>query len=359
MRWNWRAALGVATISLQAIAGRTGSAQSRPTPSRGTEWIVAGDPSTDLWFHSLATIGLTGPGSLPFYDARYARLAAAEKARRGIPPSALDRNGARLASAITGDSAFEVLHFLPLYLRATSPAEFAHQVRAIARDDDVTGIPAEIRRAVRSALPSTSERTLLLELADAIDDESRTFFTAYAADRASDDSIRRRDLQARWDDSFAPRLAAVFRMIGVRRGVLLISPPLGPEGRVVNLASAGMIIAVSDWRGATPDAPLLASIREMCFPFLEQVWKIDRSTHAARGAEESSQAAVRCGAEVVDSLTPASAAAYRALFLGARPGETPAEYRRRFDQRFSIDAATLRAISRELRRVVARPLEPS
>jgi hypothetical protein len=356
-----RALVWLGAIVVQAVAAGITSAQSRPSPVSDAKWIVAGDESADLWFHSLATLGITGPGSLPFYDARYARTIADEKVRRGIAPSSLDRNRARLARTIMTDSAFELLHFLPLYLRASSPGDLVRQVRRIARDNDAGRTPRDIERAVRSALSSDSERAILLELADAIDDESRTFRTAYAATRARADTAHRRAraLQARWDGFFAPRLADVFQAMGVSHGELLISPGLGAEGRVVNIGNGGLTIAVSTWDGSPLDAPLLAAIREMCFPLLRQLWKIDRTTHAARGAEESSEAAVRCGAQLVDSLVPAGATPYRALFLSTRPGETPAEYHRRFDQRFSVDSATLHAIGREFRGVPVQPPERS
>ena len=349
-----RALVWLGAIALQAVAAGIASAQSRPNPLSDAKWIVAGDGSADLWFHSLATLGITGPGSLPFYDVRYARAIADEKVRRGIAPSSLDRGRARLARTIMADSAFELLHFLPLYLRASSPGDLARQVRGIARDNDAGRTPRDIERALRSTLSSGSERAIRLERADAIDDESRTFLTAYAADRAHADTAHWRALQARWDGFFAPRLADVFQAIGVSHGELLISPGLGAEGRVVNVGNGGLIIAVSTWDGSPLDAPLLAAIREMCFPLLRQLWKIDRTTHAARGAEESSEAAVRCGAQLVDSLVPARATPYRALFLSTRPGETQAEYRHRFDQRFSVDSATLHAIGRELREAPVR-----
>ena len=338
-------------VALYAMAAATLHAQREPQRGSETRWIVAGDPATDLWFHALAVIGVDGPGTLPFYDADYAQAVVGEKARRGFSPTRLDRDALRLRRAIMSDSAFELLHFFPLYLDRTSPEELPRTLRQIAAGSRPTVASEEVLDALRSSLSSRSQRAVLADLADAIGDEWRAFYRDYTSRRAESVALRRRALQSRWDEFFAPRLVEVFRAIGAERGVVLISPPLGPEGRVVDLGVAGVIVAVSD-RGdaAAPDEPLLAAIRELCFPLLQHIRDVDpiARAHAPRGADESGRAAVQCGAQLVDSLMPASAGAYRALFLGPRGGESPAGYRRRFDQRFRTDSVTLRALSRTI-----------
>jgi hypothetical protein len=89
-------------------------------------------------------------------------------------------------------------------------------------------------------------------------------------------------------------------------------------------------------------------MRELCFPLLERIWASDRvaRAHAPQDAEESSQAAVQCGAELVDALVPSASNDYRTLFLGVRSGESIEEYRHRFNERFPIDSTTRRAVWR-------------
>lgn len=344
----------LAALALRLAAPVSVSGQGRAAQPVEPQWIVASDATANLWFHSLAVLRVDGPGTLPFYDLRYAEGVNEEKARRGIAPSRLDRGAVRLRRAIMADSAFELLHFLPLYLDRMSPDALPRFLRRAAANPTAQE-PDEVVRVVRSSLPSSAQRAVLVELADAVEDEWTAYSKDAAASRAAADGARRRDLQARWSEVFAPRFADVFRAIGISRGVLLISPALGAEGRVVNLGSAGVILAVSDWSGGpAPDAPLLAAIRELCFPLLQHVADIDDAAkaHAARSAEESSRAAVRCGAELVDARMPSASGDYRALFLSARPGETEAGYRERFDRRFQTDAVTLRAISREIARAM-------
>ena len=343
----WLAALA---LSLGAPASLNG--QGQPARLGESQWIVASDAATNLWFHSLAVLRVNGPGTLPFYDTRYAERVSEEKARGGIAPSRLDRDAARLRRAIMADSAFELLHFLPLYLDRMSPEDLPRFLRHVAADPAALE-REEVVRVVRSSLPSSAQRAVVVDLADAIEDEWTTYAKDAAASRAAADGARRGALQARWNEVFEPRFADVFRVARLSRGVLLISPSLGAEGRVIGAGPAGVILAVSDWSGSpTSDAPLLAAIRELCFPLLQHVAETDDAAkaHAARSAEESSRAAVRCGAQLVDARMPSAAREYRAIFLSARPGETEAGYRERFDRRFQTDAVTLRALSREIAR---------
>jgi hypothetical protein len=349
-RWALAVALQVSTMT--AVHVHAQAVRATETP-----WIVASDAATDLWFHSLAVLGVNGPGTLPFYDAGYARTVSREKAGRGIAPSVLDRDGERLRHAIMADSAFELLHFLPLYLDRMSPEGLPRFLRQAAAPNPGPLAPQEVVTALRSALSASVERAVLTDLADAIEDEWQTYFEGYVSSQATARLARRSVVQARWDERFAPQLAPVFRVLGVSRGILLTSPSLGPEGRVVSLGTAGMIVAVADGGGiASSDAPLLALVRELCFPLLQRIAAIDpiARAHAARGADESSRAAVRCGAQLVDTLMPSSSTEYRALFLDARPGESETGYRQRFDRRFQTDAATLRAVSREIARVASK-----
>ena len=116
-------------IPFLLIVSRGLDAQVVTPPSHELRWIVAGDAAADLWFYSLGTLGIDGPGTLPYYDARYARTVAATKARQGVGPSKLDRGAFRLRQAMASDSAFEVLHFLPLYFGRMEPKELPRRLR--------------------------------------------------------------------------------------------------------------------------------------------------------------------------------------------------------------------------------------
>jgi hypothetical protein len=344
-------------VAVAVVPPRVDAQVRRRAESR---WVVADDPAVDLWFHSLAILGLNGPGTLPFYDSGYVARVADEKARRGIRASALDRDAPMLRHAILADSGFELLHFLPLYLDRMEPAEVAPFLIAVASPSGSPTQPKDVVSALRGSLSSKAEREVIKTLAKAIADEWSTSFRDVSASRTAQVRARRRALQTRWDEQLGPRLAPALQALGDPLVVMLVSPALGPEGRVASLPGTGVIVAVSDWaQAATPDAPLLAAVRELCFPLLRRV-ELDApvGTRGLRSADESSRAAVQCGAQLIDSLVPSAATEYRALFLAPRAGESADGYRRRFDRRFMTDPALLRATAQVVARAAARS-EPS
>jgi hypothetical protein len=361
MRKRACANLTIVTAWLVAVAVVPRRADAQVRRGGESHWVVADDPAVDLWFHSLAILGLNGPGTLPFYDSGYVARVADEKARRGIRASALERDGPMLRHVIMTDSGFELLHFLPLYLDRMEAAEVAPFLIAVASPSGSPTEPKDVVSALRASLSSKAEREVIKTLANAIADEWSTSFRGVSPSRTAQVRARRRALQTRWDEQLGPRLAPALRALGDPLVVMLVSPALGPEGRVVSLPGTGVIMAVSDWaQAATPDAPLLAAVRELCFPLLRRVVELDASvgTHGLRSADESSRAAVQCGAQLIDSLVPSAAAEYRALFLAPRAGESADGYRRRFDRRFMTDPALLRATAQAVARVAARS-EPS
>lgn len=329
----------VRCLCLTAMCGFTARAQS-------TRWVVAGDVSSDLWFHTLAIIGGSAPGALPFYDSAYVRTVVDTKRTRALGPTLLDRQAQRLRSALQSDDAFEVLHFLPLYLGRTKPEALAQILRSAIEPSAPGSEHQELIGALHAQLGSETQRALLFELADVVTDEWRSYFAASVAVRASTDSARWRELQSRCDASFAPRLAGVFRALKITRGVLLVSPALGPEGRIVDLGSAGTIVAVSAWsQSDVRDAPLLAAVHELCFPLLAAERRTQPNAALARSPDENSRAAVQCGALLAESISPTTGYEYRSLFLRPRASDRAAVYRRRFDERVYVEQATMRAIS--------------
>lgn len=341
--------VALALLVTSAVAGGQPGATPSTVPS--VRWIVTRDAASDLWFHSLAVLRISGPGALPFYDDAYADTIVLAKRRRG-GTTLLDRRSVVLRRALLGDRAFELLHFLPFYLTRTQPLELTALLRRVASPTTGGDSPPEVESALRAHFTRESQRRVLVELADAIDDEWRGFYASYAAATSADEARRIRALQARWDEVYAPRLDAWFRALDIPRGVFVVTPALGAEGRIVTLGEAGTVVAVSAWRGSSsPDAPLLAAVRELCFPALQ---RMTPNAPSARDASiSSSRAAVRCGALLLDAFFPAAADEYRSLFVDPEPGETRAALRQRFEARFHVEEATLQHLSTSIARLTA------
>src|SRR5690606_39166543 len=112
------------------------------------------------------------------------------------------------------------------------------------------------------------------------------------------------------------------------------------------------LVAVGTFAGdPDPEAPLLAFVREVCFPAVSRAASVARLGPSSPGAaRRSSLAAVRCGAVLLEACLPERLAAYRAFWIrqaeqaGFAPRRstvpaTAAELRAEFDRVFPADAA--------------------
>ena len=253
-------------------------------------WRFAAPEAGAAWFQALDALHLASPGALPFYRTP------------GSPQSALART-------ISSGSGYEILHFVPLYYPSASPAALARALRDAAASSAVPSAPraAFLVGVLRATLPTDALRAPLAALADALEHSQPATVSTAAIER----------WQHEWDRRFASALAPFLHAERLDGGMVMISAALGPEGRLFagrpddrsdNVAAVGTLDAPPD-----ADVPLFALVRELCFPVVSRAADQAPALRASRAdaARRSSMAAVRCGAELLDRLLPAEAAAYR------------------------------------------------
>ena len=203
--------------------------------------------------------------------------------------------------------ALDVLHFVPLYFPSATPIAQVAGVRAAA-----LGLPAPTVRAsflvsaLRRTITAPSDRRLLTLAAGLADGAPE--LPAIADDRLI-------SLQATWDSVYAPVLAPYLSAQRLDGGLLFVSPPLGPEGRIFEGRPEDRgdnVIAVGESKeSGISEAPLLSAVRELCAPLIttssaELRWHDDPVTAA--------RATVRCGCALIDRALPSRSAMYRALW---------------------------------------------
>jgi hypothetical protein len=321
---SFAALLVIVLGSGNSLATAELGAQTPVRQSTNREWTVTRDPFADLWFHSLAVIGYDGYGPLSLYDARYASRVRDTKARAHVATT-LDRRGSELRRSLAADSAFEVLHFLPLYFVGQEPSLVLSTLRAAARQtlrDPAPGVLTSAASAVAASLPTRQERDVFVSLLDGVADEWTTFVRAERASHAVDDRCVTRDLQSAWDDRFAHVLDGYLAAMRISRGIILVSPAIGQEGRIIHVPSGAAIVVVSPERGVVGDnGPLLRSVRELAFPLLDQLrTPLTTSTSRIDAQQARDAAAVRAGSIILDAVDQSLAAEYRKVFLDAVGG---------------------------------------
>lgn len=303
--------------------------------STGSTWTVVAPDAALAWFSVLAEWRVDGAGALRF-------IAAPTGAR---PRGAADAATETVARRLRADAARDVLHFVPLYYPSAQRAELAAALRAAA----ASAPPSSPRgtfvvAALERTLSPEQRREYLAPLAEALE----------RARPVVPDAATLAHLQRRLDSTYLPALAPLLAAERLDAGRLLIAPSLGPEGRVFSASSDrsdNLVVVGAFGSDPDPDAPLVAFVREVCFPL------VSRAASAAGlgpdspdAARRASLAAVRCGAGVMDACLADRAASYRRFWLrqashsGLRAADAvvPAVARAlgaEFDRVFPVDAA--------------------
>lgn len=333
----------------------------RPSTERiavSARWTVVAPEASVAWYDLLADLAVPGAGAFRFTAARQG--ATADRA---------------LASALATTRESEVLHFVPLYHPSADRAALVDALRAAAGESAPAPRATLLTAALRSSLSPETRRARLPALADALagalaDARARAGTgTAGRAGRA--DGTPSAEALARWqralDSLYLPALMPWLVLERLDAGRLIVAPGIGAEGRLFAATQdrADNLAAVGDFATDTDaEAPLLAFVREVCFPVVSRAARsarLDASDPAS--ARRSSLAAVRCGAAVLDARLPERAAAYRAFWVRRRndsstpalpPVDVPrdaAALRRTFDDTFPADAALGGAVTRAIARL--------
>lgn len=254
------------------------------------QWRVASPAAAAAWFHVLDSVGVAGTGAFRFTASGPER-------------------STELGRTLSRGGRYDILHFVPLYYPSAGTAALAEALTQAASNAPPSAPRAQfLVGALRQALPSASARAPLMELADGLRRAS--------AHRVSTETLDA--LQAHWNRTLAPALAAFLRDQQLDAGLLWVLPGLGPEGRLFAGVAADRtdnIVAVAAGP-AGGHGPLYSAVREFCFPLVSRT--AERSPEFRRTAGNSAEAArragiaaVRCGAELLDHVAPAEAGPYR------------------------------------------------
>lgn len=306
---------------------------------RDASWQVTASPMLELWSRGAALATRESGGPLQLYAV------AARDAAGGW--AALGRAMQPFRGAIASDSAFEVLHFAAIPLAAEDPAS---ALRALLAPGGGSIAVERIRSALAVALPDPVRRQVMQGFLRALEqgwsEGGRDAWRREAPDRAA----RLAQLQGAWQSEFLPALSPFLRGIGARGGVILVQPAIGGEGRVLDDGAGRWIVAVSESPGARP---LLAAVRELCFPLVQRVLDasaVERGTDRAVAAALRERAAVRCGAMLLARRLPARLRAYEVLYGAASEAQLAS--------RHPLPPAAERALAVAVTRAAGEPAAP-
>ena len=314
------------------------SGQAETQSGLQSHWQVLSRPQVDLWYHGLALVGYEQAQGMPLYNAQYTDRVLAVKDSLGVRTK-LDKDALDFLGEFQDDDVFQNLHFLPLYFPVATPERMLRALAAVADRDvsDTSIVGADTRSGVRFAAAnfrSGDQRKVLGRFVEALEEEWEKFYQRYWEDHVHDAGLES-EMQRRWDRTLAPAVDGFLTDQRLKNGRIFVSPPLGPEGRLVRgNAFQGVEPAVAVWMPEPVDTttPLYSAVRELCFSVVNG-W----------------QEAVRCGAMVLQGTAPELVPDYERVYVNAVGGDTSAaSLAHSFEEAFAVAAPVVEQLEENL-----------
>lgn len=356
-------ALSLALATACAGAGAGPGAAEPPGPvgapaAQSSEaWEITTREHVDLWLHGYAMLQ-QDTARVPFFRRGYRAQLTAERRSRNVT-TALDVDRERLAARLAANPALVNGQFLAMYFASLEDLRRVVEL-TVQVQGDPRGAPnqqlAQYVALVNASFPTAADRDWLRTFMQALVDEHRVFYRDYWATEQSRRADALAAVTAAWS-RHRPNFRRYLQNTQQDRGEMLLSLPLNGEGRTTQVANGFHLVGVNF--PATP-----AAAPEALYTFAHEIVLgiattavNDHITPAERrsgvGAAQTSNAAVRGGVLLLETIAPDLVAGYQRYYLAAVGARVPtSDPRAAFVAAFPLPAATLAAIREQLETVM-------
>lgn len=351
------AIVGCATGGVGGIGGAGAPSTASPVsggaaPAPG--WRVNTREDVDLWLHGFALL-TTDTGRVTFFSRGYKQRITAIKRQKNIL-TALDANQPQLSARFATNPSLTNAQFLAMYFPSLQEIVNATDLFIRAQGNPRASNDPQVQQEIAllaSLFPTPADRDWLRLFVQSIQDEDTRFYHAYWTAEQGARGAGYAQFQAQWQSTWYPKLSRFLNNTQQPDGELLLSLPLGGEGRTVNQGKQSNIIAVT--YPATPDSAVnaLFVFAHEAVQQLVQVAINDNTTPAEQRSGETNgyqgNAAVRGGALLIQKTMPDLLPAYMRFYLetlgsAAPRGDTAAA----FAAGFPLPSAIVTAIGRQI-----------
>lgn len=340
-----------AAILLVACANaRPAAAQDK----RPTTWRVATVEHVDLWLHGYAML-TSDTGHVPFFARGYKQEVTAAKKEKSIVTQ-LDANQKTLSARFATNPALANGQFLAMYF--PSMQEIVNATDLFIRSSGNPRAARDPQMAQEIAIlaatfPQPADRTWLRMFVQSLQDEDTRFFHAYWNAAQQTRGAAFAEFNEKWMSRYYPKLTRFLNNTQQAGGQLVLSLPLGGEGRTVNDSRLQNMVAVEFplTAEAAPEA-LFVFCHEVVGQLVQEAIS-DNTTPAEQrsGAanEYAGNGSVRSGAVLLQRVAPELVPDYMRYYLRilGRPVPT-GDATAAFVAAFPIPAAILTAVTKQI-----------
>jgi hypothetical protein len=331
---------------------RTGAAA--PTPLVPAAWPVRTSEAVDLWLHSYA---LLSPDTMyvPYFERGYRDRISTTRRERNVS-SQLDANRATLVARLAVNPALATSgQFLPLYFQSWE--QMRQMIELFTRTDgnpNATNDPATRTyfAILGGAFPSAADREWLRTFTLSVEDERVRFYHDYWTEQQRMRASLLSHVDSLWQLQWRPLLQRFLNNSQQQNGEVLLSLPLGGEGRTVHFGKQENAVAV-DFPNSRDDAEIALYVlaHEIAggvasAAIADNTTPAEQRSGAAARYEQS--AAVRAGAMLLERTKPDVVPGYMRYYLKEAGRTPPTDARAAFIGAFVIPDVVRDAIGRQL-----------
>lgn len=329
----------------------TTAAGSVAAPEAG--WSIATHEHVDLWLHGYAL--LTGDTArVPLFRRGYRQFIRDVRSKRGAFTE-LDANAEKLSARFRVNPALVNGQFVPFYFSSFQQIQDVTDLLVRSDGDPrAASDPAtqQLMMVLAAAFPSAADRDWLRLFVQSLADENARFYQSYWSSEQQARLDTRQAVDLVWR-RYQPRLQRFLNNTQQQSGEILLSLPLGGEGRTVALGRQQTEVAVGfpDSADAAVEALYVfahETINAITGPAItDNITPAEQRSGA--GGRYSANANVRGGALLLQRAAPDLAAGYMRYYLRTAGVTAPAgDLSAAFAAAFPIPDAIRDAIARQL-----------
>jgi hypothetical protein len=331
----------------------TGSASTGSTAGRAVAgWRLDTREHVDLWLHGFAL--LQDDASLvPYFRLGYRAALGQVRPSTG---GQFDANRAQLQRRFVENANLTSAQFLALYFASWD--DLRRGVDRFVRDNgDVrmarTQDELRMYATVRTYFPTAEDREWLRLFVQSLDDERSRFYRGYWIQQQQRRASMRSAIEALWTGTYGGAFSRFMRNSVQREGTILLSLPLGGEGRTLAVGGNDNFMAVNfPAQGDDPREALYAVAHEVVGTVATAAVRDNASAADERSGDTgkwTTLAAVRGGAMLLQRIAPDLLAGYQRYYLTlARVPAAQGDPAATFAATFPLPAQIVTALQRQI-----------
>ena len=343
-------------------AGGGAGAEQQPAPqadasgvTQNAPWPLKTREHVDLWLHGFGML-VDDTARVPWFRRGYRDQMVVLKNRANVT-TMLDANRERLRARFATNRLLPIQgQFLALYFDNWDDVVRAAEVFLQAEGNPQRANDQQTAAAIAlfaQTLPAAADREWLRLFMQSLDDERQKYYHGYwlSEQRARDATLAA--LDSSWHRVHRPRLQGFLNNSRQASGSILLSLPIGGEGRTIATGGSGSLATITfpDTRAAADEAIYVfvheASGQLAAGAVGDNVTPSERREGLADRLQAA--AAVRTGYMVLARVDPSLAPGYAEYYLrAANAPRTSGTVEARLAAAFPLPAAIASAIGRQL-----------